>query len=118
MIIRPDSIKEFFSTEGCFIREIINQPATPGLSLAEARVSAGNATEPHILTVDEYYVILEGKGIVYLDGQEAGQVERGDYVVIRAGTTQSIQNPGPGELRILCVCNPRFQQDLYTAVGG
>ena len=112
MIVRSTDIKEFATEERCFIRELLNSNASPEVSLAEARVESGVTTQLHVLDVDETYFILEGFGIVEINGETA-TLHQGDIAVIPKGATQRITNIGDKDLRFLCICNPRFSPESY-----
>jgi len=107
---------EFATRERCFIREYLNDPSCPGLSIARARVEPGVTTERHVLSVDEWYIILGGEGRVFVGDGEPRQVGPDDVVRIPAGTAQYIQNTGTGDLIFQCVCQPRFTPDAYRAL--
>ena len=107
---------EILTRERCYIREILNDPRVPRWSLAECRVEPGVITELHRLVVDEWYVIVEGHGLMEVDWQEPVAVGPGDTVAIPKGKPQRITNSGPGDLRFRCVCMPRFTQDCYVAL--
>ncbi len=110
---RPET--EFFSEEGCYITEIHNSGEDEGCSIARARVKPGAATKLHALigTV-ERYVILEGEGRVEIEGGPPTVVRPLDVVVIPAGASQRISNPGSRDLEFLCVCTPRFTPGIYV----
>jgi len=117
-VIRSTSAQpgEVFTRERCYIREILNDPAVPQVSLAECRVLPGVTTELHRLSVDEWYLVVEGRGLVEVDGQAPAAVGPGDTVVIPKGKSQRIRNDGPGELHFRCICLPRFTDDCYAAL--
>jgi len=112
-IVHGGNKAEFPTRERVFITERLNDPAVPGLSLADARVEAGVTTELHRLTVDEWYVIERGSGLMAVGGGELFEVGPGDIIVIPAGTAQHITNTAGDDLRFQCVCAPRFTPDCY-----
>ncbi len=115
----PDSLvpgqnnAEFPTRERVFIAEWMNDPAIPGVSLADARVEPGVTTELHRLSVDEYYVIRQGTGLMEVGDEEPFEVADGDTVVIPAGVAQRITNIGGSDLLMQCVCMPRFVPESY-----
>jgi mannose-6-phosphate isomerase-like protein (cupin superfamily) len=107
---------EILTRERCWIREILNDPRVPQWSLAECRVLPGITTELHRLSVDEWYVVVEGEGRMEVDRQKPVAVGAGDSVVIPRGKPQRITNSGKGDLRFQCLCLPRFTPDCYEAL--
>ncbi len=104
---------EFPTRERVFISEWMNDPAIPGVSLADARVEAGVTTELHRLSVKEYYVIRQGTGLMEVGDEEPFEVTDGDTLVIPAGVAQRITNTGRRDLLMQCVCMPRFTPGSY-----
>ena len=113
-IIKVNETGEYFFEEGCFILELSNSPADPGVSIARARVKAGVTTKLHRLKgVVERYVILSGIGEVEAGGLEMQQVSAGDVVIIPSLCPQRITNTGTEDLIFLAVCTPRFTNEVY-----
>jgi len=112
----PQQGREVLTRERCYIREILNDPRVPQWSLAECRVKTGATTELHRLAVDEWYVIVEGQGLVEVDRRAPVAVGPGDTVVIAKGTPQRITNNGQRDLRFQCLCMPRFTPACYEAL--
>jgi mannose-6-phosphate isomerase-like protein (cupin superfamily) len=115
-LVRAGAGSEFPTRERLYITERLNDPAIPGLSLADARVEPGVITELHRLSVDEWYVIQQGSGLMEVGGGTPFEVSPGDTVVISAGTSQRITNSGDGDLRFQCICRPRFTPDTYEGL--
>lgn len=115
-LIRAGLVTEFPTRERLHITERLNDPAAPALSLADARVEPGVTTQLHKLTVDEWYVIQQGSGLMEVGGVDSFTVGPGDTVVVPAGTSQRISNTGNGDLQFQCVCIPRFTPDSYEAL--
>jgi len=107
---------EFYTTEGCHIRELLNDPRVPETSLATARVEPGITTALHRVDVREWYVIVAGSGLMTVGDGDAFPVGPGDTVVIPAGVPQRIRNTGDGDLVFHCICQPRFRQDGYESL--
>ena len=116
MIRHPDAADEFATRERCSILESWNDESDRAVSIARARVKPGVTTQLHTVTVDERYVIVEGRGAVAIGDLAAEDVRPGDVVVIPAGTPQQITNTGTVDLVFYCVCSPRFTNEAYTAL--
>ena len=112
-IVRAPAGGETFIEENCFVTEIHNTPEDPGLSVARIRVAARTATRWHRLDVDERYLVVEGAGIMELDGVAPAEVGPGDVVVVPAGCAQRIRNGTDADLIVHCLCTPRFTSDVY-----
>lgn len=108
--------EEVWTSERCFITELLNEPASPQVSLARCRVEPGVTTELHRLTVAEWYVLESGRGLVELGDARAREVGAGDVVTIPAGMPQRITNTGQEDLVFQCICLPRFTPDCYESL--
>ena len=115
MEVRQLSEQEPFTTkDGSTIRSILDLSNAPveQQSLAEATIAMGNATERHYHKVsEEFYFLLEGEGVMELDG-ETRVMQSGDAVVIPAGAWHQIT--ATSDLRFLCCCAPPYShEDTY-----
>lgn len=108
--------REVWTAERCYITELLNDAATPEVSLARCRVEPGVTTQWHRLSVAEWYVLEEGSGRMELGGAAPRHVGPGDVVAIPAGTAQRITNIGAADLVFQCVCLPRFTPSCYEAL--
>ncbi len=96
------------------IRELLS-PGRDGLtlpySMACASLSPQSASRPHRLkTSTEVYFILEGKGLIQIDADQAS-VSAGQAIVIPPGSWQHISNAGSTDLRFLCIVCPMWQAE-------
>lgn len=106
---------EFAFREGCFINELSNSPGDPLVSIARARLPAGQTTRWHHLTdIIERYLILEGEGRVEIGDGLVEQVRYGDAVLIPQGVRQRITALGQQDLVFLAICTPRFSASAYV----
>jgi len=104
---------EFISRDGVILREIIHpdkQHLSVNYSLAHAVVKPGQTSFPHYLKTTELYYIIQGNGIMTIDG-ESRAVEPGCTVYIPPKSVQSIQNTSDTDLVFLCIVNPPWQQE-------
>jgi len=118
LIKHMDLGTEFLTPERCYIVELSNAPDDPGASIARARVEPGITTRRHRLSgITERYLILEGLGLVEVEGSLNPQkVVPGDVVIIPPSCSQRITNIGKGDLIFLAVCTPRFQPECYQDI--
>ena len=105
---------EVYTTERCYIAEILNEPEYPEVSVARARVNPGVTTCLHTVSVLEWYVIQSGTGRMYLGDDEPFLVDPGDVVAIPQDVSQKIENTSNEDLVFLCVCAPRWTPDCYS----
>ena len=109
-IARP----EYYSDEGCFISELLNDERSPEVSMAIARVEPGKSTERHRLRgIADRYVIVAGEGWVEVGESLSEKVGPGDAVLIPPDCAQRIHNRGQVDLIFHCVCTPRFRAECY-----
>jgi mannose-6-phosphate isomerase-like protein (cupin superfamily) len=115
-VFKAGSDEELWTSERCYIRELINSASIPDFSLADSRVEPGVVTELHSLSVKEWYYITQGTGLMEVDGGPQIEVGPGDTVEIPAGVSQRITNTGEDDLILQCVCLPRFMPDCYESL--
>jgi mannose-6-phosphate isomerase-like protein (cupin superfamily) len=114
-VIRPDPAHEYWSSEGCFSLEMSNSSGDDALSIARARVRAGDTTRSHrLLDTAERYVIQQGHGRVQIGNQAPLVAAPGDVVLIPPGVGQRITNVGAQDLVFLAICTPRFRSTNYV----
>ncbi len=110
-----DESAEYWFDEGCHILELANSADEPDISIARARVGAGQATRWHSLNATtERYVILSGGGIVEIGEESKERVTAGAVVCIPPGTRQRISSFGEEDLVFLAICSPRFTSACYV----
>ncbi|WP_184019712.1 cupin domain-containing protein [Haloferula luteola] len=104
----------FTTKDGSTIRSILDASNAPVAqqSLAEASLPIGRATDRHYhRESEEIYFILEGRGVMEIDGEER-EVVVGDGILIPAGAWHQIRSIEP--LRFLCCCAPPYRhEDTY-----
>lgn len=109
--------KEYYTPERCYMIELSNASDDPAASIARARVEPGVSTRRHRLKgIVERYVILEGTGLVEVEGLEPREVGPGDVVLIPVSCPQRITNIGREDLIFLAVCTPRFRPESYEDI--
>jgi mannose-6-phosphate isomerase-like protein (cupin superfamily) len=115
-VFKAGTDEDFWTSERCYMCELINIESIPDFSLADSRVEPGVVTELHSLSVREWYYIKEGTGLMEVGGEPQIEVGPGDTVEIPAGVSQRITNTGQTDLTLQCVCLPRFTPDCYQSL--
>jgi mannose-6-phosphate isomerase-like protein (cupin superfamily) len=105
-----------WTTERCYIAELLNDDVWPEVSLARTRVEPGVTTQLHSLTVSEWYVIEAGRGLMRVGDETPFAVGPGDTIAIAKQVPQQITNTGQDDLCFLCICTPKFSQECYTSL--
>jgi len=116
IINAPSGRTEVWTSERCYILELLNDPKVPQVSLARCRVEPSVTTQLHSLGVTEIYVISEGHGLMEIGGARGFEVRVGDSVSIDAGESQRITNTGDRDLIFECICMPRFYPECYQSL--
>ena len=123
MFVRKlDDCEEFIAGDNCLLREILNpykEVLALHYSLAHAVIRAGETTWSHRLRSSEVYYILEGEGIMHINGEDA-RVTPGSTVYIPPLTNQSITNTGKSDLRFICIVDPAWRkedEEVMTRLG-
>ena len=108
-----EAAEPFVTADGSTIREIIGPASFPAQnqSLAEATLEAGQSTQRHYHgRLEEIYFIVEGEGVMELDGDVA-PVRPGDAILIPPGAWHQITANATNRLRLLCCCAPPYSHD-------
>ena len=112
MIVRNLEQQVPFTTkDGSTIRSILDRSNAPVArqSLAEATLAAGLLTDlHHHKASEEFYFILEGRGVIQVDGEEQA-VGPGDAILIPPGAWHRIR--AITNLRFLCCCAPPYAHE-------
>lgn len=116
MVPKAKPQDELWTTERCYITELLNSDDQPDVSLARTRVEPGVTTQLHRLSVFEWYVIESGHGLMRVGDEAPFAVAAGDTVAIPKDTAQQITNSGHEDLLFLCLCTPKFSQECYTSL--
>ena len=101
----------YITKDGSAIRELLNAAVSPGLglSLAEAAVEPGGATEPHFHSAfDEIYYCLEGEGTLHVDGKTFPFVPGGFFLLPKEAVHHLRATT---RLRLLCICCPGYDHE-------
>lgn len=105
---------EFIAGDDCVLREILH-PDKADLalrySLAHAIVKPGDTTREHRLRTSEVYYIMEGEGVMHING-ESSPVRPGSTVYIPPMARQCITNSsGKSDLRFICIVDPAWRKE-------
>lgn len=112
MIIKSlASAAGFMAGDASFLRELLHpdkESLDIGYSLAHAVVKPGEKTLPHRLESSEVYYVLEGRGLIHIDGERA-EIEAGQAAYIPPLAVQFVENTGPDDLAFLCIVDPAWR---------
>ena len=107
-MISRDELKPFITKDKSEIREFYHSKK---MSLVEAMVEIGQATECHIHEKsEEIYYILEGEGLMEIENDKA-QVSKDQAIIIPPRNRHRITNNGNTQLRFLCFCSPPYSDE-------
>ncbi|MGD0235637.1 MAG: cupin domain-containing protein [Syntrophorhabdales bacterium] len=104
---------EFIAGDGSLLRQLLHPDEVNAVcrySLCHATVKPGQTTRPHRLKTSEVYYILEGQGLMSVDG-ESQAVRPGQAIYIPPHSTQHIKNTGESDLEFLCVVDPAWREE-------
>lgn len=108
-----ESLESFHGDEGSVIREIFQPENTLNgirFSLAHSVISPGNSSKLHTLKNAEIIFVLEGNGIIYVNGQSE-KIKKNQSVYIPPLSKQYLKNTGHVDLKILCIVDPAWKSD-------
>ena len=108
-----NEVEPFTTKDGSEIRELLahRNSTIRHQSLAEARLTAGGATQEHFHPrAEEIYYITHRTGRIRIEG-ELRDVMPGDAIAIPPGQKHKLWNTGGEVLRLLCCCSPGYEHD-------
>jgi mannose-6-phosphate isomerase-like protein (cupin superfamily) len=99
-------------------RTLISAGLTPsvGLTLGVARVPSGGSLAAHRHEQPEVYLVLDGTGVVTIDGSSSRVGPRAS-VFIPGGAVHSVQATGPTDLRFAYVFAADAFEDVTYVFG-
>jgi mannose-6-phosphate isomerase-like protein (cupin superfamily) len=106
-----DQCLPFVTKDTSEIRELMayRNSGCARMSLAEATLLPGRATEAHMHhATEEVYYFLQGTGHIRIAGDEA-DIQPGDAILIPPGAVHQTWNTGTEPLVFLCVCAPAYE---------
>ena len=84
--------------------------------LIDMHIPPGGGPPPHRHDFEESFTILEGEIEVTFRGEKS-VVRAGETIHIPANAPHSFTNTSERAVRLLCVCAPAGQEELFTQVG-
>ena len=111
LVKRVEDYKPFKAVDGSDVVEVIGMKTTKTkeVSIAYATVKPKQKTILHKHDFTEVYIILKGKGIIYLNN-ESRPISKYDNILIPAKTWHQVENTGKTDLKIICICVPAFSE--------
>lgn len=104
---------EILSADGCLLRQLLHPGKAPlelRYSLSHAALKPGQTSKPHRLKTSEVYYIIEGAGLMRIDG-EMRDVGPGAAIYIPPGAVQNISNTGNSDLVFICIVDPAWREE-------
>jgi len=84
--------------------------------LVDMHVPPGGGPPPHRHDFEESFTVLEGEIEATFRGEKS-LVRTGQTIHIPANAPHSFSNASPRPARLLCICSPAGQEELFLAVG-
>ncbi|MBW3624668.1 MAG: cupin domain-containing protein [Armatimonadetes bacterium] len=112
-IKRLSECDEIVAGDHTLLRELLSphhDPIEARYSLAVARIGPGLSSSPHALLTTEVYYLIQGKGIMVIDGEER-EVGPGDAVYIPPRAVQYLRNTGEEEIVFICIVDPAWRAE-------
>lgn len=112
-VVNRNQTQPFITKDGSQIRELLayRNSSLSQQSLAEATLLPGTSTTRHYHPKsEEIYYILQGKGLMEIDGVEQ-EVNPLDAVAIPSKRIHQLTNIGTVNLVLLCCCSPAYEHE-------
>ncbi|MDC0193949.1 cupin domain-containing protein [Candidatus Nitrosopelagicus sp.] len=106
-------IKPIHADEDTEIRQIFHPHNTlDGIrySLAQSTLQPGKKSKLHKMKTSEVYFVLEGKGVLHIDGKPI-LIEEYQSIFVPPFSLQYLENTGSVILKVLCIVDPAWKKD-------
>jgi len=101
------------SQDGTYIKQIFHPHNTLNgirCSIAHSTVPPNKESRLHQMKTSEIYYILEGTGLIKIDGK-VSPVSKDHIIYVPPMAKQSIKNNGTSDLKFLCIVDPAWRQE-------
>lgn len=88
----------------------LNQGAGLNYSVAHSIIKPGENIAPHMMKNPEVHYILEGEGVLYIDGIPV-ELHQDQLIYIPAGAIQTTYNTGNNTLKFLAINQPGWSEE-------
>lgn len=109
---------EFVSQDNAIVQEIVSHrnSSVKNQSLAKVTINPGQSVLEHYhVRTEELYHILQGEGLMHIDGEEQF-IGVGQTVVILPGQKHKVHNKSDDALVMLVMCAPGYEDDDQVLV--
>ncbi len=100
--VAVDEAKVILDADGVVGKALYERPE---YAVVHLELAPGATVAPHVTPFDALFHVLEGNGIVTLNGEEL-RARPGLEVEVPAGVSKSVRNDGPAPLKLLVVKCP------------
>ncbi len=110
---------EFTAGDRTLLREVVHPDLDDvelHCSLAHARRPPRSRSTPHRLEGAEVYVLLGGRGMISVAGEER-RVSAGDVVYVPPRAVQHLENDSEEDLVFLCIVDPPWSREGEEILG-
>jgi mannose-6-phosphate isomerase-like protein (cupin superfamily) len=117
---RLSECEEIVAGDHTLLRELLSPHSDPieaRYSLAVARIGAGLSSSPHAMLTSEVYYLLQGSGVMVIDGEERA-VTAGDAIYIPPRASQYLRNTGGEEIVFVCIVDPAWRAEDEVVFEG
>ena len=112
-IVNISTCSDFIAEDLSLAKEFLGPRNSPlkNLSIANITIPPGVRVKKHYhLESEETYHIIEGSGIMHLDGEDA-PITKEQAVAIAPGQWHSIYNPNETDLVMCVTCSPPWSME-------
>ena len=110
---KVDDVDSFHGNEDSELRPLFYPENTKNeirYSLAHSIILPGKRTKIHKIKSTEVYFVLEGEGMIHVDG-ESEKIIKNQSIYVPPHTEQYIENTGNVDLKVLCIVDPAWKQE-------
>lgn len=115
-LAQPDALPHIGLVGDTYTITVTGEQTAGRFCVIDMHIPPGGGPPPHRHDFEETFIVLEGEMEATFRGQKS-LVRTGDMINIPANAPHQFHNTSTEPVRMLCICSPAGQENLFLEVG-
>ena len=115
-LAQPDALPHIGLVGDTYTITVTGEQTAGRFCVIDMHIPPGGGPPPHRHDFEETFIVLEGEVEATFRGQKS-LVRAGDAINIPANAPHQFHNTSAEPVRMLCICSPAGQENLFLEVG-